>query len=162
MRRRDFIGAVGGAAAVAVRRAGRSRTHACSVLRVGLLTTAAEGDPILKANLAALFEGPFAKLGWMEGGSLRIELRFTAGRSRHEFERQRPNWRGPRAGRDRDRRHQFWRRALMQQESVAVPIVFCRGAGPPWPSVSCKTVARPEGNTTGFRQFRTFNRRQMA
>jgi putative ABC transport system substrate-binding protein len=48
------------------------------VRRIGVLTSRAEGDPYQKANLAALWEA-LAKLGWVEGRNLRIDLRFPAG-----------------------------------------------------------------------------------
>jgi putative tryptophan/tyrosine transport system substrate-binding protein len=73
--RREFIAGLGSAAAWPL--AAEAQQDA-RVRRVGVLTTAAEGDPILKANLAVLLEA-LAKLGWVEGRNLRIELRFTAG-----------------------------------------------------------------------------------
>ena len=46
--------------------------------RIGWLIGGAENDPGAPANRAALREG-LAKLGWIEGRNLRIELRFGAG-----------------------------------------------------------------------------------
>ena len=51
MRRREFIAGLGGVAAWPF--AARAQQNG-RVRRVGVLTSAVEGDPILKANLAAL------------------------------------------------------------------------------------------------------------
>src|ERR1700730_7894748 len=75
MRRRTFIAGLGSALTWPM--VARAQQNG-RVRRLGVLTSAAEGDPILKANLAALFEA-LAKLGWMEGRNLQIELRFGAG-----------------------------------------------------------------------------------
>ena len=46
--------------------------------RVGWLIAGAESDVELRASRAALQEA-LAKLGWIEGRTLRIDLRFGAG-----------------------------------------------------------------------------------
>src|SRR5262249_23620237 len=80
MRRRDFISLLGGAAAAPA----LLRPHAARaqqdrrVRRIAVLSPGAEGDPNQKAYLAALLDG-LAKLGWVEGRNLRIDLRFAAG-----------------------------------------------------------------------------------
>ena len=72
MRRRDFIAIVGGAAAWPLTaRAQRSDR----IKRVGVLIGFAENDPAVQSWLAA-FRGALAKLGWTEGSTLRIELRW--------------------------------------------------------------------------------------
>src|SRR5262245_62319848 len=73
MRRREFIGLVGGAAAWPL--AARAQQDA-RVRRIGVLAGSTEDDSANRANLAALREG-LSKLGWMEGRNLRIDLRFT-------------------------------------------------------------------------------------
>jgi putative ABC transport system substrate-binding protein len=75
LRRRDFIATLGGAAAwpLAARAQQRERMR-----RLGWLWGGAEDDLESQADRAALLEA-LAKLGWIEGRNLRIELRFGAG-----------------------------------------------------------------------------------
>lgn len=75
MRRRDFITLLGGTTAawpLAVRAQQGER-----VRRVGVLMGYAESDPGAQSYLSA-FRSALAKLGWTEGGNLRIELRWGA------------------------------------------------------------------------------------
>src|SRR6516164_5160411 len=77
MRRRDFIGLLGGAAAAwpvtaRAQQAGRVR-------RIGVLTQYVEGDPAGARNIAA-FRQKIRQLGWVEGYNLAIEYRWAAGR----------------------------------------------------------------------------------
>jgi putative tryptophan/tyrosine transport system substrate-binding protein len=74
MRRREFIAGLGSAAAWPL--AARAQ-QADRVRRVGVLAGAAENDQGYQASIAAFREG-LAKLGWVEGRNLRIELRFGA------------------------------------------------------------------------------------
>jgi putative ABC transport system substrate-binding protein len=46
--------------------------------RVGNLQSASEDDPVAQANVAA-WRQELAKLGWVEGRNLRVDLRHTAG-----------------------------------------------------------------------------------
>jgi len=71
MRRRDFITLLGGAAAawpLATRAQQDTRLR-----RIGVLAGGTE-DSTTRANLTALREG-LAKLGWIDGRNLRIDLR---------------------------------------------------------------------------------------
>jgi putative ABC transport system substrate-binding protein len=72
MRRRKFLGRVGGAVAwpLAARAQQDSR-----VRRIGWLTAGAENDLGPQADRAVLLEA-LSKLGWVEGRNLRIDLRF--------------------------------------------------------------------------------------
>jgi hypothetical protein len=74
MRRRDFISLIGGAAA-SWPLAARAQ-QAGPVRRIGVLIGFAESDPDVQSWIAA-FRGALAKLGWTEGGNLRIELRWA-------------------------------------------------------------------------------------
>ena len=75
MRRREFIAALGGAAAWPL--AARAQPPD-QVRRIGVLMAFAESD--LAGQLAfAAFQSSLAKLGWTEGSNLRIELRWSAG-----------------------------------------------------------------------------------
>ena len=75
MRRREFITLLGGTTAawpLAVRAQQGER-----VRRVGVLMGYAENDPGAQSYLEA-FRAALAKLGWTDGGNLRIELRWGA------------------------------------------------------------------------------------
>jgi putative ABC transport system substrate-binding protein len=72
MRRREFIGLIGGAAAVATPFAARTQQLE-RIRRVGILSGFAEGHPEGQAQRAALFQG-LRELGWIEGKNFRIEL----------------------------------------------------------------------------------------
>ena len=75
MRRREFITLVGGAAtwplAAHAQQAGGMRL-------IGVLVGYAESDPAAQSYVAA-FRGALEKLGWTEGDSLRIVLRWSTG-----------------------------------------------------------------------------------
>src|SRR5215467_9272621 len=75
MRRREFIAGLGGAMAWSlVARAQQG------VRRVGVLMGTAEDDRESRARLAA-FQEEFAKLGWVVGRNLAIDLRSAMGRA---------------------------------------------------------------------------------
>ena len=71
MRRREFIGLLGGSAAwpltARAQPAGRVR-------RLGVLVGLADDDPGMKPRLVALRHG-LERLGWVDGRNLRIDLR---------------------------------------------------------------------------------------
>src|SRR3954468_8614639 len=72
MKRREFLGVVGGVAAwpIAVRAQERVR-------RIGILIGYSEDDPETKSRLTA-FRAGLAKRGWFEGRNVTIDYRFTA------------------------------------------------------------------------------------
>jgi putative ABC transport system substrate-binding protein len=72
MKRREFIAALGGAAAwpLATRAQQGDR-----VRRIGVLTLGDENDPVAKAYLSA-FTQALASLGWAEGRNVRMDLRW--------------------------------------------------------------------------------------
>src|SRR5262245_38513535 len=76
MRRREFITVLGGAAA-SWPLAARAQP-AGPVRLIGVLMDYAENDPASQ-SLVAVFRDELAKLGWKEGGNLRIEVRWSAG-----------------------------------------------------------------------------------
>jgi putative ABC transport system substrate-binding protein len=140
--RRDFITLLGGAAVVCPL-AARAQP-AGSAGRIGVLSGGTEDDLVTRANLTALRQ-ELAKLGWIEGRNLRIDLRFTAS--------------------DPDRL-QAYAVALVslapdvivttsrpttiavQQQTQTIPIVFAAG-GDPVSNGMVQNITRPEGNTTG-------------
>jgi putative ABC transport system substrate-binding protein len=70
MRRREFIAGLSSAAACARAVSAQER-----VRRVGLLTFAAENDPVTTTRLTAFRDG-LADAGWVEGRNLHIDYRF--------------------------------------------------------------------------------------
>src|SRR5262245_6991763 len=78
MRRREFVGLVGGAAVSAILRSRAAWSQDDRRMRrLGWLIARAETDPLEQAGRTVLREG-LAKLGWIEGRNLRIEVRFAA------------------------------------------------------------------------------------
>lgn len=153
MRRRDVIAGLGGAAAgwpFAVHAQQQQR-----VRRVGMLISGTENDQTMQALIAAFREG-LVKLGWVEGRNLRIDLRFGGDRERMrayaaELVSLAPEVivtiGGPAA-------------RVAQQQTQTVPIVFAL-VGDALANGIVKSVARPEGNTTGITNSVRLNRRQV-
>src|SRR6201981_3457078 len=75
MRRRDFIKALAGSASFWPLAARAQRVERTRLIRV--LMAWSESEPRAPSWLAA-FRDALAKLGWMEGTNLRIELRWSA------------------------------------------------------------------------------------
>ena len=144
MRRREFIGLVGGAATwpLAARAQQGERTR-----RVGVLLAAAADDPEYQARLAAFTE-TLAQLGWHDGLNLRIDSRWATA--------------------DDIRRHATELAAWAPDVLVAgtgsvtvapllaatrsVPIVFVVVIDPVGAGFVA-SPARPGGNATGFTMF---------
>src|SRR5437899_10198426 len=76
MERREFIAALG-SAAMAWPLVARAQQDT-RVRRIGMLIPGVQNSRGSQINLAALREG-LAKLGWIEGRNLQIDLRFAAG-----------------------------------------------------------------------------------
>jgi putative ABC transport system substrate-binding protein len=141
MRRRDFITLVGGAAARPVAAHAQQGER---VRRIAVLTSGTEADPVSQGQVAALRDG-LANLGWVEARNLRIDLRFGGG--------------------DAVRIRAFAGELVtlvpevivtngveailaLQQQTQTIPIVIT-GVGDPVANGIVKSLARPEGNTTG-------------
>jgi putative tryptophan/tyrosine transport system substrate-binding protein len=142
MRRREFIAVLGGAAAwPVVARAQQTER----VRRIGVLIDRGENDLDGKAELAGFMQG-LAELGWTDGRTLRMDVRWAAGdidRMRtlaRELVALQPDLilsRGTPAT------------AAFQRETRTLPIVFVMVADP----VGSGFVAglpHPGGNITGF------------
>jgi putative ABC transport system substrate-binding protein len=143
LRRREFIAALGGAAAawpLAARGQQRDRTR-----RICVLIGADENDPELKPRLAA-FTQALADLGWTDGRNVLMDLRWGGGDSNRI-------------------------RALAQELVGPQPEIIVTGSGPPTVAVQRETrtipivfvsvgdpvamgivprLDRPGGNITGF------------
>ena len=74
MRRREFIAALGGAAAVAARARAQERAR-----RLGVLMNLAADDAVAHARLGAFLQG-LQQLGWIDGRNVRID--YPLGRRR--------------------------------------------------------------------------------
>src|SRR6516225_6608380 len=145
MRRRDFIAAVGGAAAawpLAARAQQGER-----VRRVGMLRGADESD--FQKERVSLFTATLAEAGWIDGRNLRLDVRWAAG--------------------DPGRMRTFAKELVdlkpdvlvaqtpaatkaLQAVTQGIPIVFI-GVGDPVAGGLLKNIARPEGNTTGATNY---------
>jgi ABC-type uncharacterized transport system substrate-binding protein len=143
MRRREFITLLGGAAAtwpVAALAQRRDR-----IRLIGVLMGYADSDPAVQSYLAA-FRVELAKLGWTEGGNLRIELRWGAT--------------------DSDRIRTFAKELVelrpdailgvtsgvisaLARETSTIPIVFAIVIDPIGNGFAA-SLAHPGGNITGF------------
>ena len=142
MKRRDFIAALGGAAAwpLAARAQPGDR-----VRRIGVLLTGDENDPVRKSYVSA-FTQALPGLGWADGRNLRMELR----------------WAGDDINRERPLAQElvglqpdiiFTGAGLttfaVQRETRTIPIVFANGGDPVDNGIVAR-LDRPGGNTTGF------------
>jgi ABC-type uncharacterized transport system substrate-binding protein len=145
LRRREFILALGGAAAwpLAARAQQRGR-----VRRIGVLVGASENDPEAPTSAEA-FRQTLEQLGWKEGSSVRIVMRWGAG--------------------DPDRMRAYAKELIetapdvavadstpaalaLRRESGTTPIIFIQ-AGNPVGSGLVANLARPGGNLTGFTNY---------
>src|SRR5262245_6825825 len=145
MRRREFLGIVGSAAAWPLASAAQQPGR---VRRVGWLYILGSDDPETHAR-QRVFEQGLQELGWTVGGDLKIDYRTAGGDSGHlnryaaELVALTPDVLvtvgsvtiGP-----------------MQQATRTIPIVFVNVADPVGAGF-VQSVSRPGGNTTGFTNF---------
>jgi putative ABC transport system substrate-binding protein len=143
MRRREFILALGGAAAWPLAASAQQRER-----RIGVLTNLAENDPEGQIRNAVFLQG-LQELGWLEGRNLRVEQRWTAGDA------------------DQGRKYAAELVALapdvilttgsaglvpLLQMTRTIPIVFTIVPDPVGAGF-VDNLSRPGGNATGFSQF---------
>jgi putative ABC transport system substrate-binding protein len=142
MRRRDFVTLLGGAAAWPL--AARAQQPS-GVRRIGVLMGWSDIDPVYRARLAT-FERGLAKLGWMDGKNIRIDVRWTLGdveRARFfakELVELKP---------DVILAGATPATAALQRETRTIPIVFVVVSDPVG-SGFVANLPRPSGNITGF------------
>lgn len=145
MRRREFIGFVGGAAAwPLVAQAQQSG----SIRRIGVLMGFPEGDTLARSYVAAM-QQKLAALGWLENRNIQVIVRWGGG--------------------DPERTRSFAKELAsmspsvivtstnqatetMRQETQTIPIVFA-SLGDPVGSGLVASMNRPGGNVTGFPAF---------
>jgi putative ABC transport system substrate-binding protein len=145
MKRRAFIGLLGGAAAWPC--AARAQ-QGDRIRRIGVLMSQLTGDPEGQARVAAL-QQTLQELGWTDGRNARIDYRWSGS----DFERI--------------RKHAAELLALapdvvlangtsavvaLQQATRTVPIVFVQVTDPVGGGI-VESLARPGGNATGFTLF---------
>jgi putative ABC transport system substrate-binding protein len=143
MRRRDFIKVVAGSASFWALAAHSQPGERMRL--IGVLMARPESDPRARSWLAA-FRGALAKLGWMEGNNIRIELRWSAA--------------------DADRMKTFAKELVdlrpdaifsqttpaisaLARETQTIPIVFVLVSDPIGTGFAA-SLAHPSGNITGF------------
>ena len=147
MRRREFLGVVGGGAIAAWPLAAHAQ-QAERVRRIGVLMSLAADDREGQVRIAAFVQG-LQQLGWTDGHNVQIDTRWGAGDD------------------DRARRYAAELVALapdvilasggsvvglMRQATRTVPIVFTQTPDPVGAGF-VESLARPGGNATGFTLF---------
>jgi putative ABC transport system substrate-binding protein len=146
MRRRQFMAALGAAAALPL--TARAQQQGERVRRIGVLNSLAENDPESAVRLRA-FEQALKQLGWSNGGNLRIDIRWS--------------------GNDPELIRKFAAELIsmapdaivtsgsvvvgpMAQATGNIPIVFLQVIDPVGSGL-IESMAQPGGNVTGFTQF---------
>jgi putative ABC transport system substrate-binding protein len=146
LRRRDFITLLGGAAAawpIAARaqQAGQAR-------RIGVLMNGVDTDPPSKSALAAFMQG-LRNLGWVEGQTARIDIRWNSGEVEGartavgEILRLSP---------DVILSATTTNLTALLRRAPTMPIVFVLVADP-LAQGFVSSLARPDGNITGFSSY---------
>ena len=141
MRRREFIGLLGSAAAgwpLAARAQGGRKP------RIGVLSGGAEDDPQARTNIAAFNTG-LQGLGWIDGGNLQVEYRFGAADvDRQRFAKELVSFQP-----DVIVGATTPVIAALARETKTIPIVFVVVSDPVG-SGFVSSFSRPRGNITGF------------
>jgi putative ABC transport system substrate-binding protein len=146
MRRRDFLGILGGAAAtwpLTVRAQQGER-----VRHVGVLMHVTENDPDGQARLTAFVEG-LKELGWAEGHNVRFDIRWGPNDS-DRYPRQAAELVA--MAPDVLVAPTSFTLAPLQRATRSIPIVFM-GVIDPVGAGFVTSLARPGGNATGFIAF---------
>jgi len=144
MKRREFIGLVGGAATWPVVALAQQPEP---MRRIGVLVGLAENDPEMKERLAGFRQG-LEKLGWSEGSNVRIDYRFApAGTRAHLLARELVALQP-----DVILAQSTPATAALKPETSTIPIVFA-GVADPIGSGFVASLSRPSGNLTGLLQY---------
>ena len=144
MRRREFLGGLGGAA-VAWPLAARAQER---VRRVGVLMLSSSDEPESQINIAAFLQG-LQEAGWSVGRNLRIDYRWSG------LDRARLNRHAAELialGPDVVLARVGGTAAALRRASRTVPIVFAQNIDPVGGGV-VQSRSRPGTNATGFNQF---------
>jgi putative ABC transport system substrate-binding protein len=142
MRRRDFIAALGGAAALPLAARAQQSGH---VRRIGVLLAIAESDPDAQPRVMAFQKG-LEELGWKIGRNVRVHYRWAAGdaNSMRAYAKELAE-----LGPDVILTGGGTATRAVQRETRTVPIVFAQVADPVNLGL-VPNLARPGGNTSGF------------
>jgi len=144
LKRRDFITLLGGAAAWPMAARGQGNR----VRRVGALMPGDERDPVAQLRLGGFREG-LQKLGWTEGGNLRIDYRWGGG----SIERTRTYAAELVALKPDVILGATTSAAVaLHRETRTIPVVFAQVADPVGLGL-VESLSRPGGNMTGFAVF---------
>lgn len=146
MRRRQFLKVIGGAAA-AWPLAARAQQSG-GMRRVGILVHGLQTDPEWQQRVVAFREG-LERLGWVDGRSLHIELRFSA----NQYDRL-PELAQEVVAQNPDAIFATTTPATkaLQLSTRTIPIVFVQVSDPTGSGV-VTSLARPGGNITGLLFF---------
>jgi ABC-type uncharacterized transport system substrate-binding protein len=145
MRRREFMGLLGGLAAIPL---SAYAQQAGEMRRIAVLLALAENDPETQDRVKSFQQG-MRELGWIEGRNIRIDYRFAAGR--------------------RDRLQTYISELVaaapevilvnstpittaLHQATRTIPIVFAQMIDPVAGGVA-QSLAKPGGNVTGLMDF---------
>ena len=149
MKRREFILALGGAAAASAswplaaraQQGGRMR-------RVGVVIVPAENQPVARQYVSALRKG-LAELGWIEGSNIRIDYRFGAGNPDRAVAAAKDL---VAISPDVIMVQGTPGTAALKQATKTIPVVFTTVTDPVGAGF-VESIARPGGNITGFSTF---------
>ena len=144
MRRREFIALLGGTVAVWPLAAGAQQTE--RVRRIGVLMGWPESDPEAQSERAA-FVQDLQKLGWAEGGNLRIDTRWAAPADPESMHRLAKELVALRP--DLLLSQSTPATTALLQETRTIPVIFGIVADPIG-SGFVASFPRPGGNATGF------------
>lgn len=142
MRRRTFVGLVGGVVAMPALAFAQDR-----VRRVGVLMNVQAGDPEAQSHIASFQQG-MQELGWTIGSNIRFDVRWASG----DFQRYRQAAAELIALSPDVVLVAGAGVTAVQRASGTVPIVFPQAVDPVGAGFVVG-LARPGGNTTGFMQF---------
>jgi putative tryptophan/tyrosine transport system substrate-binding protein len=143
MRRREFLGVLGGAAAWPIEARAQQGER---VRRIGVLMGYPESDSEAQAFVAAFRDG-LQKLGWTEGRNIRIDTRWTMPgdtEARQRFAKELVALQP-----DLMLSHGTPITATLLQQTTTIPIVFA-AVSDPVGSGFVASFPRPGGNVTGF------------
>ena len=141
MKRREFIMALGGAAAWPL---AAHAQQAAGVRRIGVLIFGGENEPSAQSRVAA-FKDAFKRLGWDEGRTVTIDVRFAGGNPDRfhayaaDLVSHAPDLIVAQSGASA---------RAVQALTQTIPIVFVE-VGDPLANGLVQNVARPGGNSTG-------------
>jgi ABC-type uncharacterized transport system substrate-binding protein len=147
VKRREFIGLLGGAAAVSWPLAAHAQQPE-RMRRIGILAGLAESDPEAQARVAAFVQG-LDQLGWTRGRNIRIDIRWGGGlvenlrRFAAELVHLTPDVLMATGGASL---------GPLVEATQTIPIVFAQ-VPDPLGSGFIDSLSRPGGNATGFASF---------